>query len=97
MPTYQYRCLKCEHEFEFVQKMTDSPLTQCPSCKGKVKRLIGTGAGIIFKGSGFYSTDYRSDDYKKKAQQENKKGAASEKSDTPSKTDTAKSAKAEAS
>ena len=72
MPTYQYRCLKCKYEFEIVQKMVDDPLAECPECKGKIKRLIGAGAGIIFKGDGFYSTDYRSDSYKKQAEKENK-------------------------
>lgn len=64
MPTYQYECQKCRHNFEKFQSMKDRPLTTCPKCKGRVKRLIGGGAGIIFKGSGFYTTDYRSDSYK---------------------------------
>ena len=72
MPTYEYRCLECEKEFEQIQKMVDEPLTECIHCKGKVKRLIGSGAGIIFKGSGFYCTDYRSDSYKKQAEKETK-------------------------
>jgi len=58
MPTYDYRCEACEHVFEEFQNMTDDPLEECPKCKGSVKRLIGGGAGIIFKGSGFYATDY---------------------------------------
>ena len=72
MPTYQYKCLDCNLEFEIVQKMTESPLTECSKCKGKLKRLIGSGAGIIFKGGGFHSTDYRSDNYKKRAAEEKK-------------------------
>ncbi len=60
MPTYDYRCQKCDHEFEVMQRITESPLRTCPKCKGKVKRLIGGGAGVIFKGSGFYVTDSRS-------------------------------------
>tara|TARA_B110000014_G_C19525831_1_gene282459 strand:+ start:157 stop:483 length:327 start_codon:yes stop_codon:yes gene_type:complete len=72
MPTYEYKCTKCKHQFEAVQKMTDNPLSRCPECRCKVKRLIGAGAGIIFKGSGFYETDYRSDSYKKGAQSEKK-------------------------
>jgi len=60
MPTYDYRCLKCKHEFETVQKITDAPRKTCPLCKGKVKRMIGGGAGVIFKGSGFYVNDSRS-------------------------------------
>ena len=59
MPTYDYRCLECGHPFEAFQSMTDKPLKKCPLCAGKVKRLIGTGAGVIFKGSGFYETDYK--------------------------------------
>jgi putative FmdB family regulatory protein len=59
MPTYDYECTKCGYEFEKSQKMTDKQLSRCPKCRGKVKRLIGSGGGIIFKGSGFYATDYR--------------------------------------
>jgi len=58
MPTYDYECAKCG-VFEVFQKMTDKVFKQCPKCKGKVKRLIGSGSGIIFKGSGFYATDYK--------------------------------------
>jgi len=65
MPTYDYECQKCGHTFEKFQSMLDEHLKRCPECKGKLKRLIGTGAGVIFKGSGFYETDYRSDSYKK--------------------------------
>ena len=59
MPTYDYKCLECNYSFEEFQKMTDEPLEVCPSCEGKVKRLIGSGAAPIFKGSGFYQTDYK--------------------------------------
>ncbi len=59
MPTYDYECTKCDHAFEASQKMTDKLLSKCPKCGSKVKRLIGAGSGIIFKGSGFYATDYR--------------------------------------
>lgn len=59
MPTYEYECEKCGHRFEAFQSMTDEPLRECPTCTGPVRRLIGLGAGFIFKGSGFYSTDYR--------------------------------------
>lgn len=67
MPTYDYKCQKCGHQFEVFQSMKDDRLTDCPleECDGQVKRLLGTGAGIIFKGSGFYETDYRSASYKK--------------------------------
>lgn len=67
MPTYEYKCEECGHRFEAFQNMTDEPLEVCPECSGFVKRLIGSGAGIIFKGSGFYCTDYRSDSYKQQA------------------------------
>jgi len=59
MPTYEYECMHCGHSFEISQKITDKPLDKCPKCGKKVKRLIGSGSGIIFKGSGFYATDYR--------------------------------------
>jgi putative FmdB family regulatory protein len=60
MPTYDYRCPDCGHEFEAFQRMNAAPLKECPECGGrKVKRLIGAGGGLIFKGSGFYNTDYR--------------------------------------
>jgi len=59
MPTYEYKCTECNHSFEVFQKMNDEVLSECPKCKGKVKRLIGAGAGPIFKGSGFYQTDYK--------------------------------------
>jgi putative FmdB family regulatory protein len=76
MPTYEYQCEKCGKTFEYFQSMKDERLTVCPKdgClqktwgKGKVKRLLGTGSGIIFKGSGFYATDYRSSGYKTAAQ-----------------------------
>ena len=67
MPTYDYRCNDCGHEFEIFQNMTDDLLKDCPVCKGRVERLIGAGAGFIFKGSGFYITDNRSDSYRKAA------------------------------
>lgn len=59
MPTYDYQCLECGHTFEAFQMMSEKPLRKCPECRGKVKRLLGTGAGLIFKGSGFYETDYK--------------------------------------
>jgi len=59
MPTYEYQCQKCGHVFEAFQSITDEPLKECPVCKGPVKRLISSGAGLIFKGSGFYETDYK--------------------------------------
>ncbi len=64
MPTYEYKCTKCGHGFELFQSMSEPPRKRCPKCRGKVEKMIGTGAGIIFKGSGFYATDYRSDSYR---------------------------------
>ncbi|RMH69400.1 MAG: zinc ribbon domain-containing protein [Gemmatimonadetes bacterium] len=71
MPTYDYRCISCGQTFEYFQSMKDEPLTHCLCGKnGKVERLISPGAGFIFKGSGFYITDYRSKDYQQKAKSE---------------------------
>jgi len=69
MPNYDYRCDECGNVFEVFQKMSDPKLEVCPedSCDGQVKRLLGTGSGVIFKGTGFYETDYRSDSYKQGA------------------------------
>ena len=73
MPTYEYICDKCKHEFERFQSIKSRPVRKCPKCgKLSVQRLIGAGAGIIFKGSGFYQTDYRSEGYKKAAESEKK-------------------------
>jgi len=63
MPTYEYECGRCGHTFEAFQSMTEKPLRTCPECGGRVRRLIGAGAGIIFKGSGFHATDYRTKSY----------------------------------
>ena len=77
MPTYEYVCAKCGHEFEKFQSMADKPLKDCPEClqkkrglRGSVKRKMSGGAGLIFKGSGFYITDYRSEGYKQAAKKE---------------------------
>jgi putative FmdB family regulatory protein len=71
MPTYEYKCDACGYAFERFQSMTADPIKRCPECgKAKVKRLIGTGAGVIFKGSGFYITDYRDKSYADKAKAE---------------------------
>jgi putative FmdB family regulatory protein len=86
MPTYEYACEKCGHEFEFFQSMKDRPLTVCPKekCKlkkwgkGRVKKMLGAGAGLIFKGSGFYITDYRSEGYKQAAKKESSAGSGGE-------------------
>jgi len=89
MPTYEYECPKCGKTFEVFQSMKDEPLKTCPDkkCKGKVKRLIGTGAGLIFKGSGFYITDYRSEGYKQAA----KKDSTTSSSTSTSKSDSTSS------
>jgi putative FmdB family regulatory protein len=91
MPTYEYECGKCHKSFDMQQSMKDAPLTVCPRdhCrmktwgKGKVKRCLGTGAGLIFKGTGFYITDYRSEGYKAAAKQDS--GTASSASAEPAK------------
>ncbi len=85
MPTYDYMCESCGHEFEQFQTITAKPIRKCPRCgREAVKRLIGVGAGIIFKGSGFYETDYRSESYKKAAEKENKSTNGKKKeSETP--------------
>ncbi|MBU3758890.1 MAG: zinc ribbon domain-containing protein [Candidatus Omnitrophica bacterium] len=59
MPTYDYRCESCAHEFEHFQSMSSRPLSRCPECGKKLERLFGRGTGVIFKGSGFYQTDYK--------------------------------------
>ncbi len=93
MPTYEYECQKCSYLFEKFQSITAEPLKRCPKCRGKVKRLLGTGAGIIFKGSGFYQTDYRTDSYKKSAKADS---AAASGTDSK-KADSAKAKKADSS
>ena len=90
MPTYEYVCDACEHEFEEFQSMSAKHLKKCPECgKNKLRRLIGTGAGIIFKGSGFYETDYRGDSYKKDQKADSEK--KTEKKDSPGKKSDSKS------
>lgn len=74
MPTYEYRCTK-GHEFEKFQRMSDDPLRRCPECGAAAERLLSAGGGLLFKGSGFYETDYRSDSYRKAAEAEKKSGA----------------------
>ncbi|MBK8914049.1 MAG: hypothetical protein IPM64_05500 [Phycisphaerales bacterium] len=69
MPTYEYACEACKHQFEEFQSITAAPLRKCPACgKSRLRRLLGIGAGVIFKGSGFYQTDYRSESYRKAAE-----------------------------
>lgn len=63
MPTYEYQCQKCKRPHEAFQFITAKPLTKCPKCRGRLKRILGSGSGFLFKGSGFYITDYRSKSY----------------------------------
>jgi putative FmdB family regulatory protein len=85
MPTYDYQCETCGHRFEKFQSIKAAPIRKCPQCgKNAVKRLLGTGAGIIFKGSGFYTTDYRSESYQKAAKSESSGGGAETTSGTKS-------------
>ena len=72
MPTYEYECRACHHRFERSQSITAKPASVCPKCKKPAKRLISAGGGLLFKGSGFYATDYRSSGYKKRASEESK-------------------------
>lgn len=101
MPTYEYQCDACGEKFEQFQSIKAPPVKKCPKCnKAKVRRLIGTGAGLIFKGSGFYITDYRSESYKSAAKSDSassssssssssstNNGAASSSSSTPAKSE----------
>ncbi len=98
MPTYDYVCDACEHEFELFQSITAEPEKKCPECgKKKLRRLIGPGAALIFKGSGFYKTDYRPESYKKAAAADKSNGStsSSSKSESSAKSDSkAKESKA---
>ena len=92
MPTYDYVCRNCEHAFEEFQSMSAKPLRKCPECgKLKLERLIGTGAGFIFKGGGFYETDYRSDGYKKAAKAESDAAKPKDSKESKGKKDSTKS------
>jgi len=94
MPTYEYECSKCGHAFELFQRMSERPKRKCPKCSHMtLQRLIGTGAAVIFKGSGFYETDYkRSSDYKKRKSEESRPSSkgSDEKSSTDAKSETKK-------
>jgi len=87
MPTYDYKCSSCNHTFEYFQPMSAELLTDCPQCGGSLKRIIGSGSGPIFKGSGFYQTDYKgktpqnkkSNEYEKKPASTDKKAGKDEK------------------
>ncbi len=93
MPTYEYLCDACEHQFDEFQSMAEEPLKKCPKCgKKKLRRLLGAGAGLIFRGSGFYITDYRSDSYKSaaKADQESSTAKTPETKDSSTKNESGK-------
>lgn len=93
MPTYDYKCDACDHKWEEFQSIKASPTRKCPSCgKLKARRLIGGGAGLIFRGSGFYLTDYRSDSYKKAAEADQKASSGGE---SAAKTESASAPKSE--
>ncbi|QDV69449.1 Zinc ribbon domain protein [Rosistilla carotiformis] len=92
MPTYDYECDACGHEFEHFQGINDPHLKKCPECKkSKLRRLFGTGAAVVFKGSGFYQTDYRSESYKKGAAADKKSSKPKSESKSADKAPAAKS------
>ncbi len=95
MPTYDYECDACGHEFELFQSISEGVKRKCPECKKlKLRRLFGIGAAVVFKGSGFYETDYRSESYKKGAEKEKKSHEkAKEKKSDKSKTEKKSSSK----
>ncbi len=99
MPTYDYQCTACDHLFEHFQSISSPVMRKCPECgKPKLKRLIGAGAAVVFKGSGFYQTDYRSDSYKKRAAEDTKTpsdSSADSKSKTKSKADSSSTSKSD--
>ena len=91
MPTYDYQCDACGHEFELFQGINDPVQRKCPECsKLKLRRLFGTGAAVVFKGSGFYTTDYRSDSYKKAAEKESRPASGEKSSNEASSSKEAK-------
>jgi putative FmdB family regulatory protein len=81
MPTYEYECRKCQHHHEAFQSITAKPLTKCPKCSGRLKRMLGTGSGFIFKGGGFYITDYRSKNYQEGKKKDESASAGSKPKD----------------
>lgn len=87
MPTYPYRCKACGLEFEEFQAITDDPIDVCPKCGGETHRIISGGAGLIFKGSGFYITDYRKDSYKQDASKDSSSTTAAKASDSKASSD----------
>ena len=100
MPTYEYRCPECGNEFEKFGRMSDPPVQECPSCHAQAQRKISGGAGLVFKGSGFYITDYRGEGYKKAAESDKGAGgpsASEAKSDSAPKPDSKPAPKSDAS
>lgn len=95
MPTYDYQCKKCGHRFELFQSIKAEPVRACPICQGPVERLLGTGGGMIFKGSGFYITDYRSKNYREKAKQESSATTSGGESSATSKSESKTEVKAQ--
>lgn len=98
MPTYDYKCKKCDHAWEAFQSIKAEPIKKCPECgKNQAQRLISGGGGILFKGGGFYETDYRSDSYKKaaKADSESSSSSKSESKSSDKKADSKPAAKKE--
>lgn len=96
MPTYAYACEQCGHKFDAFQSITAKPMRKCPACgRSSLKRLIGTGAGIIFKGSGFYCTDYRSDSYTAAAKSDTGSTTTTEKKETKTESASSTTAKSE--
>ncbi len=100
MPTYDYECTACDHTFELFQSISESPKRKCPACgRLKLRRLFGTGAALLFKGSGFYQTDYRSESYKKGAASDKPADSSSKSTDdgSKSKSDSGSKSKTESS
>ena len=98
MPTYEYECQKCQHRFDLFQSIKAAPIKTCPKCKGRVKRLYSTGGGLLFKGSGFYITDYRKPGYTEAAKKDvaaPTPAPAATPSSTPAKTPAKKTASKE--
>jgi putative FmdB family regulatory protein len=95
MPTYDYQCSGCQHEFELFQSISDRPRRKCPACgEMRLKRLIGAGAAVVFKGSGFYQTDYRSESYRKRAAEDKSATSGTTDAKSDAKSDTKSDTKA---
>lgn len=88
MPVYEYECQKCGYTFERTQSIQAKPLQRCPRCRGKVRRLISSGIQVLFKGNGFYCTDYRSESYKREAKKEREAASRSKEGKADAKKET---------